>query len=239
MRLDKPFSIAVNVDRISFTSVEGALTYAPFSIEMNQDQNHCCVTGPSGSGKTIFLKCLLPRFVQDYIRYEKAVIDTSININKDDFYGNSYRIGYASQYPYFIAHKSVYQNLLAPFVWGKLELPKRQDVFAVINDFFIQDILKKKAYKLSGGEKQRVNLARMFLARPQIAIIDECLSALDEALSQEIASNIVAKYSNFCKILITGHRAKDLIPFSGLKLLFSFIWESPGAKNIIVRVTHE
>lgn len=62
-----------------------------------------------------------------------------------------------------------------------------------------------RGLKLSGGEKQRLALARLFLKKPQICIFDECTSALDENTAQIIQDNIEKFLPNRIKIIIT-HR---------------------------------
>ena len=62
-----------------------------------------------------------------------------------------------------------------------------------------------RGLKLSGGEKQRLSLARLFLKKPKICILDECTSALDKETEFIIQNNIEKYLSNTIKIIITHH----------------------------------
>ena len=62
-----------------------------------------------------------------------------------------------------------------------------------------------RGLKLSGGEKQRLALARLFLKKPKICIFDECTSSLDKDTDFIIQSNIERFLPNMTKIIIT-HR---------------------------------
>ena len=123
-KADNNFRMTVAVNKINLLSKDGDLYFEPFSFSLNEHQNLCVITGPSGTGKTTFFKCLIPRFVQDYIQYDKSSIDVAITIDEANFYENEklVRIGYASQHPYFVAHQSVYQNLISPLPGVKIDL---------------------------------------------------------------------------------------------------------------------
>ena len=214
--------ISINVKTLYLHGSGGVLRFEPFSFEMNGQHPHCCVTGPSGSGKTTFFKSLVPRFVRDWEEYEDIQIEVSITRDRLDFFETNGRIGYAAQTPFFIAHKTVHENLILPFKWSKTSPPNEDELHELISDFRLDRIIDRTAYKLSAGEKQRLNLARMFIARPEIAIIDECFSSMDEELAELIASVIIDKYASNMKILVTGHRKSDLSRFLPKCLRFSY-----------------
>lgn len=218
--------IGINVRAVKLKSEEGELHISSFSFELSKSAPYCCVVGPSGSGKTTFFKSLIPRFVDDWREYTEIEIDIEMKRNDIDFLKTNGRIGYAAQKPFFAAHYTVRENLLKPFRWGGKPVPTRDRIDEVIEDFVLEKIVDRQAYQLSAGERQRLNLARMFIADPELAIIDECFSPMDETLAQIIAKMITTKYAKETRVLVTGHRKQDLALFMPKVLKFSFTDES-------------
>lgn len=215
-------SIKINLKVLRLGTIEGSLAYEPFSVELTDSLPFCCVRGPSGSGKTTFFKSLIPRFVEDWRNYDTIDLDLAITRNHLDFFSTGGRIGYAAQKPFFIAHRTVRDNLTAPFGWSGSSNPSEAAINEVVHDFALTSIVHRKAFQLSAGERQRLNLARTFIASPELVIIDECFSSMDESLADEIAEIVVKKYSQNSRILITGHRTQDLKRFMPATLRFSF-----------------
>jgi len=215
-------SIKIDLRVLTLGTIAGELNYAPFTLELTDTLPYCCVRGPSGSGKTTFFKSLIPRFVEDWRAYDTIDLRLSITRNLIDFFETGGRIGYAAQRPFFIAHRTVRENLLDPFAWCEGPVPSETAINDVVKDFVLTSIVHRKAYQLSAGERQRLNLARTFIASPELVIIDECFSPMDESLADEIAEVIVAKYAKNARILVTGHRAQDLKRFMPATLQFAF-----------------
>ncbi len=69
--------------------------------------------------------------------------------------------------------------------------------------------LGEKGYKLSGGEIQRISLARALLKNPQILILDEATSHLDRATEQEI-QNSLEMYSRNRTVIVIAHRLSTI-----------------------------
>ncbi len=63
--------------------------------------------------------------------------------------------------------------------------------------------------KLSGGEKSRINLAQSLIREPQILLIDESLSALDEEMEIRILNNIISRFKDITIILISHRKASE------------------------------
>lgn len=175
--------------------------------------------GVSGSGKTTIFKSLFPRFIKkwqlNYVvqysaehQYNDKQLDTLIQLA-------DVKIGYASQIPYFLTSQTVRENLEAPLIWKGLN--NRQLAQSLVektaNNFHLNTFLDKKVETLSGGESQCLNIARMMINTPEIAIIDECLANMDMNLANEI--KVAMKKNNPDTIfLISSHRESDLRNFA-------------------------
>ena len=143
-----------------------------FKIEPGQSS---ALVGYSGCGKSTIIQ-LIERFYE--VNSGEILID-DINIKEYDLYKLRKRIGLVSQEP-VLFKRSVYENIL----YGKLDSEKNE-VFeaakaAKIEKFFNQKEMGTKEDPVSGGEKQRLAIARAFLKNPVILLLDEATSALDK-----------------------------------------------------------
>lgn len=163
-----------------------------FELEINLslDNHILAIVGPSGAGKTTLLQCVagLQNPTQGEIRIgDKVIFSSEQQINLPT---RQRRIGYVFQDYALFPHLTVEQNIL----YGKQKNERSSKRKLEAND--ILEILKighlKSRYpmQISGGEKQRVALARALMTEPELMLLDEPLSALDqdtrEKLQQEL-----------------------------------------------------
>lgn len=135
--------------------------------------------GPSGCGKTSILNA-----IANLIPYEGSIILSG-------------KISYSFQSPKLFLNSTVFENL--SFVTDDL---KKIDYY--LNLFEIDDLKNKKAYKLSGGQMARVNIARS-LIKNDILLLDEPFNSLDLALKEKIMSCIKKEISNKKGTIIVTH----------------------------------
>ncbi|WP_439479234.1 ABC transporter ATP-binding protein [Chryseobacterium aquaticum] len=147
--------------------------------------------GPSGSGKSTLVKLL----VGLYRPKEGSIFYNNINGNEFDFDELRNQIGFVTQDTQLFAG-TIKENLL--FVNPNatpedLDLAlKKSSATSLIEraDNGIDTIIGEGGLKLSGGEKQRIAIARALLRRPNLLIFDEATSALDSITEEEITSTI-------------------------------------------------
>jgi molybdate transport system ATP-binding protein len=164
--------------------------------------------GPSGCGKTTVLRCLA-----GLTRLKGGRLSVEGEIWQD---GKSfvppYRrpIGYVFQEPRLFPHLSVMENLsfgLKRSTESRAEL----DLDSVVELMGVGPLLSRSPDKLSGGEKQRIAIARALLSQPRLLLMDEPLSALDrdrrgeilpylEALHRKLALPIVYVTHDFSEL---------------------------------------
>ena len=170
--------------------------------------------GESGSGKTTFLKCLAGL---EKINSGKITLNNKILNDKDIFIKPHLRkIGFIFQdYPLF-PHLNVLDNI-------KINL--KESYFTNI-DYYIDlmglsNLLKRFPHELSGGEQQRVSIARALVREPDLLLMDEPFSNLDFAIKSKIQNEIykILKKTNTTTILVT-HDIKDTFDISDKLLVF-------------------
>lgn len=138
--------------------------------------------GPSGCGKTSILRCLAG--------LEKApggrlAVDDEI-WQDDRIWLAPHRrpVGYVFQQPNLFEHLTVRGNL--EYGWKRLPPARRRDLGPVLEMLGISSLLDRRPDRLSGGEAQRVGIARALALSPRVLLMDEPLSALDTARKREI-----------------------------------------------------
>lgn len=152
--------------------------YRHFSLDVSfkTQQRIAGVFGPSGSGKTTLLEV-----IAGLRKAETGVIhfhDRIFSDTRSDLFvpPEKRKIGYVPQDLALFPHLTVSQNV---FYGGSSTAAS--DLLATLE---IEHLLQHRIQQLSGGEKQRVALARALLIHPELLLLDEPLSNLDEPLRE-------------------------------------------------------
>lgn len=172
-------SLLLDVQDVSYVQ-DGTTLLAPVSLQLNQGE-FVLLTGPSGSGKSTLLKIiasLLEPTTGD-IQFKGR----SINELKPESYRQ--QVSYCFQTPALFGD-TVYDNLALPWQirQKKVDSETLKDWLKKVN--LPVEMLTKKTEQLSGGEKQRVALLRNLQFLPDVLLLDEITSALDEENKQAI-----------------------------------------------------
>ncbi|MCI0352067.1 MAG: ATP-binding cassette domain-containing protein [Acidobacteriales bacterium] len=147
--------------------------------------------GPSGAGKSTVLDCISGLLLLDDGRVQigdRMLFDSAANINVPPQHRE---IGYVFQRAALFPNMSVEQNIgygLAKLAPGERE----QKVSRVLESFNISALRRRMPKEISGGEQQRVALARSLVTEPQALLLDEPLSALDARIKRKILDDLLA-----------------------------------------------
>lgn len=184
--------------------------YKNINLEFESNQTYALI-GLSGSGKTTLLNALA--------RLEKPtsgrVVIDGIDIWK--MKGKSFfkkYLGYVFQNYALIDNKTVFQNL-------KLVNTNTDKISAALKKVGLsKDMLRSKIYELSGGQAQRVAIARMLLKEKRIILADEPTGALDEKTGNDIIDLLFSLVDENTYIIVATHdknvysRADNIIDVS-------------------------
>ena len=154
-----------------------------FKLKLNSKVS---ITGPSGSGKTTFLNILGlldKNFDGEYLFNGKSVESFSSNeINKI----RGLSIGFIHQFFHLIPELSVIENVMLPILINKNENNSYNIAKKILFEFSLDDRINYKPLNLSGGEQQRVAIARSMVNNPDIILADEMTGNLDEDTANNI-----------------------------------------------------
>ena len=160
--------------------------------------------GNSGCGKTTLLNMVakLEPYDQGSIQYKGKDLR---KIKPTNYFRNE--LGYLFQNFGLIDNKTVSENLDLGLIGHKLDKQKKRETKEEVLDrvglSYIQ--LDQKVYELSGGEAQRVALAKIILKDPPLILADELTAALDPETSQEIMDLLLTLKSKERLIIIATH----------------------------------
>lgn len=159
------------------------------SISLKTDQNKIGILGASGSGKSMFLRCLSGIIKPDAGR---------IVVNDNVYYDSEKRIflppqarkvGFLFQNYALFPHMTITQNI----AFGLGNMPKdmvKEKIVTLIQKFHLDGLEARYPSQLSGGQQQRAALARAMAVDPEILLLDEPFSALDEHLKTSLLKDM-------------------------------------------------
>ena len=209
------FKESINLRNVNFTysdSSRAILRNINIEIRKNKTIGLC---GPSGSGKTTlinlilgFLKPTSGKVLLDNfdIHYDVASWHNSIAYVPPDV---------------FLFNDSIKRNILFGLDEKEINDKQLEKVLKIVNlDDFVRRLddgldtnAGEKAAKLSGGQAQRIGIARSILLEKEILFLDEATSKLDELNEFEIIENLIEQLGGKKTIFIISHRDKTLKKF--------------------------
>jgi len=176
--------------------------------------------GPSGSGKSTLLKCLGAIIeptsgrmtLGDEVIYNDGWTQSDLRALRRD------RIGFVFQAPYLIPFLDVTDNVaLLPMLAGVPNAQARQQALELLTALDVAHRAKVEPSQLSGGEQQRVSIARALANKPPVILADEPTAPLDSerALAVVRILNRMAQQAQTAVIVVT-HDEKIIPTFKRL-----------------------
>ncbi len=154
------------------------------SFSIKNEGDIICLLGPSGIGKTTILRTIagLEKIKQGTI----SLNDKILSSEKIDIEPENRNISLAFQDNSLFPHYTVEKNILLGAERNKEKKDKKTSLKEIINLLDIFHILKKFPHQISAGEAQRASLARSLIAQPDLLLLDEPLSNVDQSFKEEI-----------------------------------------------------
>lgn len=196
-------------NNLSYTYDDKNMILKDINLEIKEGEK-VIILGNSGSGKSTLLKLLMKYYETNR---------NSIYINNIDI--NDYKL------PNGILYISQNENLFTDTLINNITFDNKYNLSYIndisniccLNDVLIKNnlnydsLIEENGFNLSGGEKQRIVLARALLKKFNILVIDEGLNQVDISLERKILKNIFRKYKNKT-IIVISHRLENLDLFN-------------------------
>jgi multiple sugar transport system ATP-binding protein len=150
-----------------------------------QDKEFLAILGPSGGGKSSTLRMLagLEEISRGEIRFDGKVVNELGPAERN--------IALAFESYALYQRLSVYENIAFPLRARKMKKAAVHEKVSFIAELLdLKDLLKKYPPSLAGGQQQRVSLARAFVRQPNLTLLDEPISHMDQRVRAEIRARI-------------------------------------------------
>ena len=212
--VDAPRLGEVEFDQVSFRYPDArgeeraTLEEVSFSIQPGQ---FAAFVGPSGAGKTT-VSYLIPRF---YEASSGSVRFAGRDVREIDHESLVGHIGIVSQETYLF-HATIAENLRYAKVDASQEELEAAARAANIHDTIVSfpdgydTVVGERGYRLSGGEKQRIAIARVLLKDPEVLVLDEATSALD-TISERAVQQALDTAAHGRTTIAIAHRLSTIV----------------------------
>lgn len=179
------------------------------NINLNIQQGEMVfIVGLSGAGKTTLMKLITREEKQTTgtIKIYNKTLSQMINIESIKPHIYRRQIGIVFQDYKLISTKNVFDNIAYPLqVFGEKSSKIKQRVYEVAHLVGIDYLLEKYPNELSGGEKQRVGIARALVNNPSILLADEPTGNLDYKTTEDIMKLLSAINRNGTTVIMVTH----------------------------------
>lgn len=185
-------------------------------VSFQVDDNILGFMGASGSGKSMTLKCIAGIETPDQGRIVlngRVLFDSEKKINVPIQKRN---VGYMFQSYALFPNMNVYENISVG-----LRARKVKDVDIVVQkvmqQFRIFELASRYPEQLSGGQRQRVALARLMAYEPDVLLLDEPFSALDEDLKKNLLQELKSELQISKPVIFVSHDKEEVNYLCDLK----------------------
>jgi len=193
---------------VKFVHKKREATLADVSLKIEKDKM-TAIVGPSGTGKSTIVDLLL----RLYDVNEGGIYVDDKNIKEYNISSLLTKFGFIGQET-FIFNASVKDNIKFGDGYSMSEVTEAATL-ANADEFIRQlpegydTLVGDRGVRLSGGEKQRIAIARAMIRKPEMLILDEATSSLD-SISESVVQDAISKVSEKCTTLIIAHRLRTI-----------------------------
>lgn len=195
--------ITLSISNKSFREPNGCskTIFRDLSLRLPEDVNSVAILGRSGSGKTTLLRILAGldiNYKGEYRLSEQALMQNYSEMAKFRLEN----IGYITQHFDLLSDRNVEQNIMLGI---PKHIEKHEKVEECLNLVGLSGFQKKKIRELSGGEAQRVAIARSIAKNPMLLLADEPSGALDVETEENILDLFDQLKAQGIKMIIATH----------------------------------
>lgn len=205
----------------------GKFALSDFSLDVRSGEYYVLL-GPSGAGKSVILET-----IAGFHRVDGGTIEID-GVDVTHLPAESRRLGYVPQDDLLFPHLNVRENILFSAAVKRIPVDAVSasfDYLCAVLD--IGYLLDDRIGTLSGGEKQKIAIARALLLRPRILLLDESLSSLDRPIKMKIikALGAIHRDTGVTFLHVTHDQDEAFVLGSVISLIFNGRIEQTSRKN--------
>lgn len=204
------FKNKISIKKLNFIYHKSSFKLENLSLEISRG-DIIGISGESGSGKTTLIDILL-----GLSEVKNAIIEVDNKKTKKIIKNNSFKIANASYVPQkvFLINDTIESNIAFGTTENNYNNPKINHLVKIC---LLEDLFNKVKFdksnligdfgsKISGGEAQRIGIARALYKNSELIILDEATNALDKYNEQKLLSNLIKYFPSITIILISHHK---------------------------------
>lgn len=198
----------IKLDRIAKSFLDGKVSHKVIlGLDLTvQKGEMISIMGRSGSGKTTLLHIIAGMLMPDSgsYYYDGKLLNTGSQKELSEFRRRN--IAYITQTDIMLYDRNVQENILLSTQFIRCNKRQaKQEATELAERLHITDLLYKNPLELSGGERQKVSIARALLGKKGILLADEPTGALDEEAEQEVLNVFTSLNAQGMTVIVVTH----------------------------------
>ena len=212
--------MSLHLNDLAIHKNDGVSLFSALNVTLESGQV-LALMGPSGCGKSTLLDAVAGH-LNDEFSYSGTVILNDIQL--DDLPSHQREVGILFQDDLLFPHLKVWENLAFSLPNSVKGSARQQQAMAALKDIELTHLAESYPDQISGGQRARISLTRMLLAKPKLALLDEPFSKLDQELRAQFRDWVFEQLTkaNIPTLMVTHDEAD--VP-QGAKVL-SWPWGS-------------
>ncbi|MGF1778651.1 ATP-binding cassette domain-containing protein [Vibrio nomapromontoriensis] len=212
--------MTLSLENLTIRKSDGEVLFSNCNISI-QPGEIVTLMGPSGCGKSTLLDAVAGHLSAEFTYTGRVILNDQA---MDALAPHERRVGILFQDDLLFPHLNVWENLafaLPNAIKGK---NRKEEAFCALNTISLTQLAHHFPEQLSGGQRARISLTRMLLAKPKVALLDEPFSKLDKALRSQFRDWVVTQLhdANIPALMVTHD--KDDIPLNSR--VYTWPWEA-------------
>lgn len=215
--------MSLYLNDLAIRKTDGEPLFSALNVTLESGQI-LALMGPSGCGKSTLLDAIAGHLSEEFSYSGTVMLN---NIPLDDLPSHQRDVGILFQDDLLFPHLKVWENLAFSLPNSVKGSARQQQAMAALKDIELTHLAESFPDQISGGQRARISLTRMLLAKPKLALLDEPFSKLDQELRAQFRDWVFEQLTkaNIPTLMVT-HDETD-VP-QGAEML-SWPWRSNNA----------
>ncbi|NRF14028.1 ATP-binding cassette domain-containing protein [Vibrio coralliilyticus] len=203
--------MTLSLESLAIHKTSGEALFSDLNISVSA-QEVVCLMGPSGCGKSTLLSLIAGHMNSEFVHSGRVLLN---GINLAELEPHQRQVGILFQDDLLFPHLNVWQNLAFALPNSIKGDERRHQAMVALNKVELSQLADSFPDQISGGQRARVSLLRMLLAKPKLALLDEPFSKLDKELRTQFRDWVIAQLAeaNIPTLMVTHDR--DDVPENG------------------------